>query len=83
MEKEKLINNLFALWDPLGVKKIARGIEYGEYNKYAIEVLKVKEYLVKDYLIEIYTDMVDDPDKSALIEIETMVELILLIRERD
>ncbi|MEO5572287.1 MAG: hypothetical protein ABIT08_16040 [Bacteroidia bacterium] len=76
MTIDQKINDLFALWDPLGTKKIEPGMQYDEYKIYSDKIATNKVLDIKNYLIEIFTDMVDNPNKFQMREIETMEFLI-------
>lgn len=73
------INNLFALWDPIGVKRIEPGMQFDEYISYANKVATLKTTEIENYLIEIYTDMVDSPNQIQMQEIQIMSDLISTI----
>ena len=80
MDKQELINNLFATWDPIAVKRFGRSFIFDEYKSYANEVLIIPNAELKNYLIKIYTDMVQEPDSNDLIVINTIEELIRMIK---
>lgn len=79
MTIEQKINNLFAIWDPLGVKRIEPGMQYDEYKTYSKIIVSMKSIDIESYLIEIFTDMVDCPNLFQIQEIKTMNYLINLI----
>ena len=83
MNKQELINNLLAIWDPIAVRRFGRGFTFDEYKGYVKELLEVKNEELKNYLIKIFQDMVNDPDEYDLISIDTIANLIILIKNQN
>lgn len=79
--KFDLINNLFAIWDPIGMRRFGLSWPFDEYKSYAKEVLLIPNVEITKYLVEIYRDMVNDPDEFTLRNIGALAEIIEMIKK--